>query len=152
MPSFTTTTRINAPAPRVFEMLSDFAGAPQRISAIKRIEMLTPGPVGVGTRFKETRVMFGREASEVMEISRFDPHRGYELSCTSCGCTYRSEFQITPVAGNASDVTMSFDAQPQTFLAKVMGVLMRPMMGAMTRCIMKDLSEIKAALERPVAA
>ncbi|MDZ4753384.1 MAG: SRPBCC family protein [Phycisphaerae bacterium] len=152
MPSITITTRINAPAARVFDVLSDFAGAPQHISAIKRIEMLTSGPAGVGTRFKETRVMFGREASEVMEISQFDPQHGYELSFTSGGCTYRSQFQITPIAGNASDVTMSFDAQPQTFFAKVLGLLMRPMRGAMTRCITKDLSELKVAIERPVAA
>ena len=31
--------------------------------------MLSDGPIGVGTRLRETRIMFGRPATEVMTIA-----------------------------------------------------------------------------------
>ena len=53
---------VTAPRALVFDRATDFAGAPARIQAIRKVEMLTPGPVRVGTQFKETRVVFKREA------------------------------------------------------------------------------------------
>src|SRR5690606_37390928 len=85
MPKIEVSRSVNAPPATVFEMLTDLEGAPRRIPAIQKIEMLTPGPVGVGTRFRETRVMFGREASETMEFVAFEPGRSYTVTAFSCG-------------------------------------------------------------------
>jgi len=60
---FTLDKHIAAPPMRVFAAASDFRNAPQRIHGIKKVEMLSTGPVGVGTRFKETRVLFKKEAT-----------------------------------------------------------------------------------------
>ncbi|NQZ10526.1 MAG: hypothetical protein HRT35_25515 [Algicola sp.] len=44
---------------------------------------------------------------------------------------------------------MSFTAQPQTFMAKVLSFIMAPMMkGSMNKMLAKDLSDIKAFVER----
>ncbi len=67
--------QVAAPPEKVFAMMSDFANAPQRISGISKVEMLTDGAVGVGTKFKETRVMLGKEATETMEVTTFDPNK-----------------------------------------------------------------------------
>lgn len=147
MPKFTQAMHIAAAPGRVFEQLSDFQGAPGRVRGIKKIEMLTNGPVGVGTRFRETRVMFGKEATETMEVASFDPPNGYTLGCESCGCRYRSEFRLTP-RGGGTDVEMTFEAVPLTFLAKIMGVLMRPMLSMCKKQIFQDLQDIKDSIER----
>ena len=64
---------VNAPLGRTFEAFSDLRSAEKNISGIKRLEILTDGPIGKGTRFKETRVMFGREATETMEVTQWEP-------------------------------------------------------------------------------
>jgi hypothetical protein len=142
----TITRQINAPRETVFARASDFATAPNHIRGIKKVEMLTAGPVGKGTRFRETRIMFKREATEEMEVIAFDPPSGYVLGCESCGCRYRSEFRMTPRAGG-TEVQMDFNVQPLTLFAKIMGFLMKPMMKMCVKEIAKDLDDLKASIE-----
>ena len=64
---------IDVPIDRVFSIATDLQNAPERIGGITKLEVLTDGPFGLGTRWRETRVMFGREATEVMWVTAFDP-------------------------------------------------------------------------------
>src|SRR5437016_2004343 len=80
MASFTISKQIDAPLDTVFGLFTNLAEAPRRIKGIKNLEVLTPGPVGVGTRFKETRVMFGRDCTEEMQITAFEPGRLCEIT------------------------------------------------------------------------
>lgn len=146
MAKFTLTRSINAPREVVFAQISDFANAPKFCSGIKKIEMLTNGAVRVGTRFKETRIMFKREATETMEVVAFDPPKGYMLGAESCGCRYRTGFQLEP-RGNGTEITMSFDAQPLSFFAKVMSFLMKPMEKMCLKMCEKELDDIKTSIE-----
>jgi len=130
----------------VFALLSDVAGAAERIKGISHVELLTPGPVGIGTRFRETRKMFGREASETMEFVAFDPPRGYTLHAESCGSRYTTTFHCTPADGG-TQVTATFLAQPVSLVARLLQPLMRSMMGTMTKCLREDLEDIKRAAE-----
>lgn len=144
--------KINAPPEAVFAAAIDFANAPQRITGIKKMEMLTQGPVGVGTRFRETRVMFGKEATETMEVVDFQPGRSYTLAAASCGCEYRTVVSVRP-DGSGSEVTFDFSGRPLTFGAKVMSALMGWMMkGACMKAVRQDLADLKAAVENPNAS
>ena len=146
MPSFTLEKHVDAPPERVFAAATDFRRAPETIRGIVRMEILTEGPVGVGTRFKETRVMFKREATEEMQVTRFDPPHGYELTCENHGCRYVTTFRMQP-RGAGTDVEMTFDVTPLTTPAKVMGFLMRPLMKSCLKEIAKDLEDLAAAVE-----
>ena len=86
----TATKRINAPLEIVWEVMSDLENAADRIDAIVKLEILTEGPVGQGTRFKETRIMFKKEATETMEITAWDPPNSYTTEADGCGCHYTS--------------------------------------------------------------
>lgn len=143
---FSFKTFIHAPCDKVFAHASDFRRAPEMIRGIKRIEMLTEGPVGVGTRFKETRVMFKREQTEIMEVVAFDPPHGYTLGIESCGCRFRSDFRFTP-NGQGTDVELSFEAQPLSWIGKIMGFLMKPMMKMCLKAMQKDLESLKQSIE-----
>ena len=146
MASITIERSIEAPAERVFQAATDFAGAPERIAGILRMEVLTEGPVGPGTRFRETRKMFGKEATEEMEIVTFEPPRGYAVRAESHGCRYHTEFRFVP-EGSGTRASMVFDAQPVSFMAKVMSVLMRPMLKACAKEMEKDMDDLKRSLE-----
>jgi hypothetical protein len=46
---------------------------------------------------------------------------------------------------------MQFDGQPLTIFAKIMSVLMKPMMKSLAKMIEKDLDDLKAAIESVAA-
>lgn len=151
MKSVSSSVQMNAPTGRVFEVMTDLAGAAERISGIKSLEVLTDGPFGVGTRFRETRVMFGKEATEVMEVTAVTPGEGYVVEAESCGSHYTSTIRVT-AEGGGTRLSMEFHARPLSFVAKVMGAVMGPLMKRVcVKAIAQDLADIKAAVEGAAA-
>ncbi len=147
MKPITVTQRFETPASQTWAIITDLANAPQRIEGITKLEILTPGSVGRGTRFRETRIMFGKEHSEEMEITEWSPPRSYVVECESCGCRYRSTISVRS-DGNGSVVEMTFEAKGISFLAKVFGALMGPMMAKQCRkAFAKDFQDLKRAAE-----
>lgn len=147
MGQITVSKYINAPPERVFEVFADLPNAAGRVSAITRIEMLTDGPVGVGTRWRETRFMFKREATETIEITTFDPPRSYTTLANSCGCRYECSFHFEP-HGEGTNVVSKFTWTAQSLLAKLMSPLGKLMASACIKAFDKDLSELKAHCEQ----
>lgn len=146
MAQFTISKHVDAKREEVFAIASDFQNASLNIRGIERLEVLTDGPIGPGTRFRETRVMFGKESTEEMEITTFKPPESYTVESDSCGAHYRAEFRfISDIAGTHLRVT--FDTRPVNFLAKLMWPLAMLMTGPMKKCIDADLEDIKVAAE-----
>ncbi len=140
---------IQAPIEKVFARATDFANAAQVIQGIDKIEILSDGPVGPGTRFKETRILFGREATEEMTIGRWAPPHSYTLDAASHGCRYESHYQFKK-ADSATEVTMTFTATPLTTFAKIMAFLTKPLLKSMVKMCAKDLADLKKAVEGSV--
>ena len=146
MTGIVVTETIAAPPETVFARSTDLARWPETCEAITKVEILTDGPVGVGTRFRETRKMWGKEATEEMEITAFEPPNRYVLGAESHGCKYRTELRFD-AQGDGTLVTFDFQGEPQTLTAKVMGFVMKPMMKSMIKMCAKDLADMKAAIE-----
>ena len=72
MAQFTIDKYIEAPREVVFDAALDLHSVAENIRGIEKLEVLTEGPIGLGTRFRETRIMFKKEATEVMEITVFE--------------------------------------------------------------------------------
>jgi carbon monoxide dehydrogenase subunit G len=134
-----------APA-HVFGVFTDLARAPERIRGIDALELLTPAPVGKGTRFKETRTLFGKSSSETMEIVDFRPGQGYTVTAESCGARYLSSFTFEP-SGAGTRVRMSFQSTPVSFLARMLAPLLGLMAGSLAKCIRADLEDLKGFCE-----
>jgi len=147
MAGITIRKHIDAPVEEVFARATDLAKAHEVIRGIEKIELLSEGPVGKGTRFRETRIMFGRQATEEMEILEFEPPRRYTLGAQSHGCRYHSEYLLEP-NGPGTVLQMTFEATPLTMVAKIMSVIMKPMMKSMGKLCNQDLDDLKAAIER----
>ena len=60
---------INAPVEAVFAALANIETFPDRAEAIAAVEFLSDQKHGVGTRFRETRIMNGREAVAELEVT-----------------------------------------------------------------------------------
>lgn len=140
-------TRVNADLEKVFSAFADIPRAADHINGITRIEMVTDGDVGKGTRFRETRVMFKKEHTEEMEIVDFQPNKSYTVRCDSCGATYESEILFTP-NGDSTTVRMNVNCTPVSFMAKLMSPISVIMMGPMKKMMQSDFDDMKAAVER----
>jgi hypothetical protein len=102
--------KIHAPKANVFAAFSDLSSLATHVKAITRVEILTPGEVGVGTEFKETRVMFGKEATETMRITEFSPPDRLVEEAHSSGMHYVSEWTFSETGGETT-VTINFSGQ-----------------------------------------
>jgi carbon monoxide dehydrogenase subunit G len=142
MKSLLVTHKSSAPPDRVWALASDFENATGRIKAITKIEMLTPGPVGVGTRFREWR---GRQEVD-MEIAAWSPPRSYALRGYAVGTEFTSEIRCVP-DGSGTRLEMEIQARPQTFVAKLLSPLLALMSKMMVKSCAKDLRDIAAAAE-----
>jgi hypothetical protein len=152
VPRYNVTETINASPTRSFEVFGDLRNTPKFISAIKSVEFLTEGPVGKGTRFKETRVMFGRDATETMEVTAWNPDGPtpfYTLSCDSCGAHMDTTFRFHPERnGSATRVEMDMLLKPVSLFAKIMTPLSKLMMGPMMKkCVLADFADARRVAE-----
>lgn len=120
----------------------------ENIEAIEVVERLDEGDgFGLGTTWRETRTMFGKKATEVMEVTEFDEGVRYATSAESHGSKYFSEIRIDPTDAG-SRLSISFRGEPQTTFATIMNVTIgRLFMGATRKAFAKDLADIAAAAE-----
>lgn len=152
MADFQVTKHVNAPPETVFDVATDLQNAAQHVRGIENIELLTPGPVGLGTKWKETRKMMGMESTETLEVTAFDKPRSYTVSCDSCGCHFDSVFTFIPADGG-TDVTLDVKTKPLTLAAKIMSPIGDLMMkGTMRKYLEEDLDDVKRVAEAKAAA
>jgi uncharacterized membrane protein len=146
MKSFDFSMHVEATADRTFDVFTDLEHAEEMLEGVIRLELLTDGPVGAGTRFRETRKLFGKEASEEMEFTRFEPPSICVVESDSCGAHWTSTYTFTP-EGDRTRVDLSIRIDATSMAAKLMSPLTLLFGGSMKKMIQKDLDELKAVAE-----
>jgi carbon monoxide dehydrogenase subunit G len=151
MATLTVSTNVSAPIDRVFAVFTDLEKAVDRIPDITALEVLTEGPFGEGTRWRETRVLFKKEATEEMWVTGFDPPHGYVVEAESHGMRYATRFRFAP-EGEGTKVSWEFAGIPVSLGAKIMAPIFNVLMkGTMTKCMRRDLEALRDACERGAA-
>ena len=147
MSSINVSTHVSAPIDRVFEVYTDLDQAAERIPGITALEVLSDGPFRVGTRWRETRVMFKKEATEEMWVTDCDPPKGYTVNAESHGMRYSTTFSFAP-DGEGTKVSWDFTGVPQTLGTKIMSPIFNVLMkGSMKKIMHQDLEALRAACE-----
>ena len=145
---FEAKTHISGTKEAVWQVITNIDESVKNIGAIQEIEVLERPPSGiVGLKWRETRTMFGREATEVMWITDSKENDYYQTRAESHGAIYVSKLQIVQ-SGDGVDLTMSFDGQAQTFMAKIMSVIPGILFKSATeKALLQDLEDIKSTVE-----
>ena len=138
---------VAAPPATVFAVTTEIGSWPETIRAIEHVEILTPGPVGVGTRFRETRTMFGKTATEEMTVAELDPPHRLVLTAYNHGTAYRAE-HVFAREGDGTDLTLTFAGVPQSLLARLLAPIGYLMLGALRRQLASDLADLAREAER----
>lgn len=145
--TITVSEKINAPRERVWDLITDSDSWVEMISGIKSVEVLEKPSNGVvGLKWREKREMFGKEATETMWVTAAEPGHWYETNALNHGMAYTSRLSVAEL-GDGTTLTMTFDAKPTTFAAKLMMPISMMFNGAVRKALQKDLSDIRAAAE-----
>ena len=154
--SFTTSVTIDAPVDRVFAVVSDVERLPDIVSAITSMEVISDGPAAPlrpGVRFRETRVLFGRQASETMDVLDVqrpggpDGRASYTTGAESHGARYRTVMTVTPAGDDRSELGIEFSGTAVSLVAKLMSPLNGFFAKKCREATERDFAEIKRAIE-----
>lgn len=113
-----TTRSINAPVSRVFQTLSRVEEFSQAVPGITNIEFLSEQHYGVGTRFKETRLMNGKEATTELEVRELMENERIRMVSDAGGTIWDTVFTVS-TEDQETLMTMKMDARPYNALAKL---------------------------------
>lgn len=133
---------IARPPEQLFDLLSDSSRAVELMPSTTRMEKLTSGPVGVGTRFRETRMMNGEPRETDLEVVRYEPPTDYAVRNVTQGIESVYHYRLEP-EGQGTRITLE---------ATVSGSGLRALAAPVVAAILKredsdHLARLKAVAE-----
>ena len=137
---------IAAPADKVFAAVADVEQFSRAVENIERVEFVSATRTGPGTRFRETRLMRGREATVELEITEFAAPERVRFLSEAGGVRWDTVFTVAATRGGNTRLTMVMEATPLTFAARLMVPLTK---GMVRKAIAADMDAVKEYCERP---
>jgi hypothetical protein len=95
MADFKSSVIIERPVADVFKYASSMENVPEIMPNVVNVEKKTAGPIGVGSKFVETRLIRGKEAKADIEFIEYTENRSYTTRSESNGLEviYEYDFQ-----------------------------------------------------------
>jgi hypothetical protein len=140
--NFTNTTVINRPPAEVFSFLADFENVPLWNYAISETRKISGGPVGVGSRYRQTRTLPAR-SEETFEVTEFEPD--HKLAIRGPLGPFQADVSyLLTAAGDGTSVSNTMDLRP-TGVSR----LVAPLAGSRVRsAVATHLDSLKQLLEK----
>ncbi len=147
---FSNMIEIEAGPQQIVDAFSDFEDWKYWMPGLETVLQLTDGPFGIGTQWKETRKIFGKQASEQFEVTDFDPPESLSLRVDgSKGTTGKGEyFYEYRFVGDETRTIVYLDGKIDMpglafrFFGKMLS-------STFQKACDKDLQALKAYLEKP---
>ncbi len=134
---------IAAPVDEVFNTVADINRFSKAIPHIVKIEFLSEITVGVGTRFRETRIMKGRESVTELEVTEYEKNERVRMVADSHGTIWDTVFVVEP-DGEHSKLTLTMEARSYQLMPRIMNVVMK---GMISGSIARDMDLVKRYCE-----
>ena len=112
-------TEIEAPIERVFDYVADARNEPAWLPGAQKVEKVTDGDVGLGTRFEG---VYARAGTVALEIVAFDPPHRLTFRADARIVRFDDEIELTSVDGR-TQLRARMLAQPKGVM-RLMGPLM----------------------------
>ena len=144
MATVTVSRQIAAPIEVVFKVFTDLSHASERVSGIKKLQVLTPGPVRLRTRWIETREVMGRLDSAEMEITAYERNRMYTITHYKAGVRIDTTFWFEP-HGGATKVSVEFELDSSGLPPGILAPLGWAIAGKVEDVLHRDLADLSRA-------
>jgi hypothetical protein len=146
---------INGSRAAVWAAITNIEGAAQIISGIEKIEIVEKPaslPAGrqaelKGLRWRETRTLFGKPATVEKWITDATENECYQTRAEDSGFVFLTTMRISGSGGGIT-LTSSHETKPQGFAARLKSMPMVLFKGVIKKAILRDLDDIKSAVER----
>jgi carbon monoxide dehydrogenase subunit G len=146
MATLTVSNHVAAPIEQVFRLFADIEHGTAHVSGIKKIEMLTPGEVHLGTRWRETREVLGRLDSAEMEITAFERNHTYTITHHKAGVRIDTTFSFE-ASGAGTKVSVEFDLGADGVPPGLLAPLGWAIGGKVEEVLGHDLADLKRSVE-----
>ncbi len=134
---------IQAPAHDVFQSVAHIQDFQKVIPDIINVQFVSEQTSGVGTRFRETRLMGKREATTELEVTEYVKNERVRLIADAGGTLWDTVFDFKS-QGDETHLTMTMESRPYKLLAKIFNPLIGPMIKG---AVGKDMDAIKRYCE-----
>jgi len=98
MAGFNLSEWISRSPKEVFDFIITSDNAPKVVQSVKSMVKLTEGPARLGTRYRETRLMNGREQHAELEVVAYEPNHGYAMKNVTGGIEIVYRYTFHPEA------------------------------------------------------
>lgn len=133
---------IQRPAEEVFAFLADFENIPKWNYAIEETHKASAGPVGVGTRYRQTRSIPGRSV-EGFEVTTYEPARRLAIQGQIGPFQAQISYELEAAAG-ATRLVNNVELDPSRAALRLVAPLATSKIKA---AVAQNLGQLKLVLE-----
>ena len=138
------TRSIQAPPGVVFETVADIRRFSQAIPEITKVEMLSEVTSGAGTRFRQTRLMHGKETATELQVTEYVPNERVRIVADSHGTVWDTLFTIA-ASPPSTALTMRMEAKAYRLLPRILNPLI---CGLIKKTVERDMDAVKSFCEK----
>ena len=142
MASFRHTVTVPRTPDEVFPWLFEEDKVPQWTGSLDGYAVLGDGPLGTGTRIRQTLEVSGHKVDVEMELTRYEPPREAESRFTMSGLDVVTTYTLSP-NGGGTDLTQTLDGRASGFKARMLVPVVQPRLEAK---LTQDLERLRALL------
>lgn len=146
----TVSREIAAPVARVWSVITDLDATTATLSGVIAVERTAGEGYEVGTAWRETRVVFGRQATEEMVVAEVEAPRRTVVRSEARGARYATEFVLSELGPARTGLTVTFSGE-QTgggLLGRIAEFVLGPVGRTVSRRMLtQDLIDIAAVAE-----
>jgi carbon monoxide dehydrogenase subunit G len=134
---------IDRPVKDVFAFITNPQNMSKWNTAVVSMEQVTPGAVGVGTKFKNVGEMLGRRIEGEMQVVAFEPDAKYGFQMQA-GPMQVSMVMTFKTVGTGTKLNLNAQGNPAGFFKLAEGV----MAGRVKTMMEENLARLKTVLEK----
>ena len=136
-------TLVDKPIKDVFAFIGNPNNMPKWNTTVMDVEQITPGDVGVGTKFKSTGEMMGRRIEGEMQVTAYEPDTKFGVQMNAGPMLVNMMVSFKTV-GTGTKISLNAQGNPAGFFK-----LAEPVMQGRVKSIMEEnLANIKMQLEK----
>ena len=135
-------TLIDKPVKDVFAFVTNPANMSKWNSAVVSMEQITPGAVGLGTKFKNVGEMMGRRIEGEMQVTAYEPDTkfGVQMNAGPMQVNMMVSFETV---GTGTKISLNAQGNPAGFFK-----LAEPVMAGRVKAMMEEnIASLKSQLE-----
>ena len=132
---------------KTWSTLIDLDRYPSRVESYEAIEWLTSEKSGVGAKWKQTRKVYGKSHTQTIEVVEWREPTSFAMTATEAGVIYLTRYSLGESKdGETTDVSASFEVQPNNLFSKVFVKLIgKKLLGSTRETLQNDLSDLANA-------